>query len=1806
MKSYSIILLLILYSFAAKAIGPITGNASVCVGATSTLSDTTIGGYWISSNTAVGVIGSASGVVTGVMAGTTTITYTDGIGIATRVVTVNPLPNPILGPATICEGTNAAFTDSTALGRWYSLNTFVITIDSVTGVARGITADTATLIYRLSTGCRATALITVNPSAPITGPGSMCIGSTSPYANINSGGTWSSSSLAIATVGISTGIATGISAGVVALTYMLPTGCSSTITVSVNPTPAPITGYAGMCVGNYTALTTTTPGGSWSSANPAIGTVGLLTGIVTGISAGTANIYYTLSTGCRAARTVTVSPLAVLSGPSHLCMGSSISINPSIGGGVWYTPSSTITVSGSTAVLVTGISSGVGIVSYTLGTGCITTKAVTVNLTPAAISGAAGVCIGNSTLLTDTTTGGYWTTSSPSIAALTIGSTSGLVAGMSVGTASISYTLPNSCFSQITLTVNPIPAAITGATSVCVGSNITLSNTSLGGNWSSSDISVATVGGTGILTAISAGVVIITYSLPTGCYSIIAIACNPVASISGGTGVCTGTPTTFVPSVTGGVWSSSNTGVAVIGSSSGVCTGLAPGVSLLSYILPSGCITTTSVTVNVTPAPITGTSSLCIGASATLTDATSGGTWTSSSPATASVGYTTGIVAGLTIGSTTITYAIGSSCYVIATINVNAMPSPISGLSSICVASPVNYSNSISGGLWVSENPLVASIDPATGEATGIAAGTTNLSYILTSGCFVTKTVLVNPIPTIFRTTGGGSYCAGGSGMRIGLDGTTVGEQYKLYRGATPSSFWVSGTGAAIDFGSRTIPGTYTIVANIPATGCSTLMTGSATITRMPLPDIDTVSSPGGGGYCIGAPGANILLSNSDTGIDYTLYNGSTTIGTFAGIGSLLDFGAYTPGVYTVIATNRTSGCAATMYGSATIFTNALPTVFSVSGGGAYCFGGAGAPIFLSSSNTGISYQVKIDGVNYGAPTPGTGSSLTLGAFITPGLATVEATNTTTGCNATMLGSTVISITPGPGIITGTTSICQGATSTLTNTISGGVWSSGSPAVATIGSSTGILSGVSAGTASITYSIGTGCNRSAIVNINPLPIAWTVTGGGNYCSGGTGRVVGLSYSTLGINYQLYRDGIPVSIPRTGTGVALAFGTFTSTGSYTVVGSNTTTGCITSMAGSAIINVNSLPSVYSITGGGRYCSGGTGLPIDLDNSSAGIEYLLYKGSTAIGSAIPGSTGTPIHFGTHTDSGYYKVKARNVVTGCESMMADSVAIIIDPFVTPAVSISTLPGDTVCSGQYVTYTAIPVNGGSVPRYTWKKNGVAVSSGTTFADYPTDQETIEVTLVSNAACAMPDTVRDTTTMNVLAPGVITGSGYICVNAIKTLIDTAVGGLWYSSNSRIASISTIGGTSGVVTGVAAGTVTITYSLGYGCNAYTTVTVVGLPTVTATSSLADCGGYYTVSASGASSYNWSPSTGVVCTSCSSTIIYPSATTTYSVAGTDPGTGCAGIATQVLQGNRVAGHITFNGPTPDSTDLKVWLIQYDPLDSSLIAIDSTISCKDGGRAYYEFDNTPNGNYFVKAKLLYGNQPGSSGYIPTYGYSNTHWDSATTVIHNGATEILDINMIYGIVPPGSGFMGGHISSGAGKGTSGDIPVADMLVYLKDANNKILTYTYTNAGGDYSFRNIGYGSYIVCPEEYAYKTTAHPVTVISESKPGNNMLGFKQYTTSRIIRPLMPTGLSTMEPNGRIRIFPNPATNKLTIETEQKSNQLITVILTDISGKQILNTKIHENESIDISTVPIGWYQINIVSSELFHVEKLEIVH
>lgn len=94
-----------------------------------------------------------------------------------------------------------------------------------------------------------------------------------------------------------------------------------------------------------------------------------------------------------------------------------------------------------------------------------------------------------------------------------------------------------------------------------------------------------------------------------------------------------------------------------------------------------------------------------------------------------------------------------------------------------------------------------------------------------------------------------------------------------------------------------------------------------------------------------------------------------------------------------------------------------------------------------------------------------------------------------------------------------------------------------------------------------------------------------------------------------------------------------------------------------------------------------------------------------------------------------------------------------IVSNAVVAPTISITAMPGTTICAGTAVTFTAANTNGGTTPSYQWKKNGQPVGSdSSSYTDYALQQhDTITCTLTSNSTCVSPATaISNVLTMTV------------------------------------------------------------------------------------------------------------------------------------------------------------------------------------------------------------------------------------------------------------------------------------------------------------------------------------------------------------------------------------------------------------------------------------------------------------------------
>ncbi len=775
--------------------------------------------------------------------------------------------------------------------------------------------------------------------------------------------------------------------------------------------------------------------------------------------------------------------------------------------------------------------------------------------------------------------------------------------------------------------------------------------------------------------------------------------------------------------------------------------------------------------------------------------------------------------------STGCTSAMGGS----ATVNVNALPSnyTVSGGGSLCTGAAgvaVSLSGSDGDATYQLMNGSTAVGAALTGSGSGLSFGPqeTAGNYMVvatnTAGCSRTMsgsaTVIVNALPIAQTVTGGGNYCAGGAGVSIGLSSSQSGISYQLNDGTSHIGTSVAGTGGAISFGNQTIAGNYIVVATNSTTGCTNTMSGSATVNVNALPSSYAVLSTGSS-YCAGAAGVHVLLSGSDNTASYQLYvNGVSTGASVAGSGGSIDFGAQTaPGIYTVIADNAMSGCSRTMSGSASIIINALPTQYTVTGSGGYCNGGAGVEVGLSGSGTGISYQLMNGSTAVGAAVSGTGGAISFGTHAA-GNYMVVATNTFTSCSRNMSGSAVVSVNASPAVyaVSGGGSYCSGSTGVaigLSGSATGMSYQlyngTGAVGAAVAGSGSAISFGnqTLAGNYTVrAMNTSTGCSAemsgSATVSINSIPVAHPVTGGGNYCAGGTGVSIGLGSSSTGVNYQLYRGGSPVSgALLSGTGSSLSFGTQTASGSYVVMATSTSNGCTNMMGGSVSITVNEAPSAYAVTGSGNYCatSGASGLAVGLSGSQSGVNYQLYNSTGAVGAVVAG-TGGAISFGNQL-GGDYTVIGTNASSGCSADMSGAANVVANAAVSPAVSVSSSEGNTVCMGTLTTFTASAVNGGAAPAYQWKVNGVPVGLGFgSYAYVPANGDVVSVEMTSSAACASPSMASASTvmTVNSLQTPVVTvvanPGTTVCAGTNVTLTATSMYGgsaasyKWYVNGS--------------------------------------------------------------------------------------------------------------------------------------------------------------------------------------------------------------------------------------------------------------------------------------------------------------------------------------------------------------------------------------------------------------------------------------
>lgn len=390
------------------------------------------------------------------------VVVSDGYSADTTMVYVTVMPLPvagtITGPSVVCDPSMTTLSASTTGGIW--IISFPVGFISPGGILTTTISGSATIGYIQSNSCGSdTAFhpITVVAYAYAgfsSGSTTVCNGATVSVTPVQPGGTWSASN---SNITISGSTLTGAAAGLDTLTYVVTNACSSDTSITtftvVDPltTAGTISGSATACEGASITFTATDAGGTWShtASSGSISTSGVLTA-----GAETADtVIYTFTNACgsvAATAPVAITPLpdaGVIYGYDSVCLGGTITLTSSVGGGTWSSSIPDFAAIDAAGVVYGGLH-GSTVISYSVTNVCGTSSAthnIDVNIPAQPISGSATICQGQPEVYLDGVGGGTWGSNNPLCAVPVSFLAPGTYFGGMLGATTITYTVNNAC-----------------------------------------------------------------------------------------------------------------------------------------------------------------------------------------------------------------------------------------------------------------------------------------------------------------------------------------------------------------------------------------------------------------------------------------------------------------------------------------------------------------------------------------------------------------------------------------------------------------------------------------------------------------------------------------------------------------------------------------------------------------------------------------------------------------------------------------------------------------------------------------------------------------------------------------------------------------------------------------------------------------------------------------------------------------------------------------------------------------------------------------------------------------------------------------------------------------------------------------------------------------------------------------------------------------------------------------------------------------------------------------------------------------
>ena len=425
---------------------------------------------------------------------------------------------------------------------------------------------------------------------------------------------------------------------------------------------------------------------------------------------------------------------------------------------------------------------------------------------------------------------------------------------------------------------------------------------------------------------------------------------------------------------------------------------------------------------------------------------------------------------------------------------------------------------------------------------------------------------------------------------------------------------------------------------------------------------------------------------------------------------------------------------------------------------------GTTSPVTLSSNSTFVNFIQS----NYN-------SKISIGLAAMGSISTVNSTaytitgETGTGNSATATAPTLTitytGCTPTINITANTgDTICSGSTVTFSSAITNGgtspayQWKKNGTAISGATSAAYTASSISSGdvfmcvltsnaSCATTTTANSNSDTMTVVSSATPAVSISASPGSTICSGSSVTFnSSVSYGGASPTYQWKKNGSAISGATSAsyTTTTASNGDIFScvvTSSLSCASSTTATSSNISMT----VNASSTPTItITATPGSTICAGATvTFASSVTNGGTAPTYQWQKNGTAIGGATSAAYTTNTLVGGDVITCVLGSSLNCASPG--SATSNAITMTVNSNVTPSVSITANPGNTVCVGGIVTFTAIPTNGGTAPTYQWYKNSTAIAGATlaTYAVGPLNGDVFYCVLTSSALCSSPATAN-------------------------------------------------------------------------------------------------------------------------------------------------------------------------------------------------------------------------------------------------------------------------------------------------------------------------------------------------------------------------------------------------------------------------------------------------------------------------------